>query len=107
MQQRRTYKRYFVNLPVEVEFNAQTYPAKLTNIGLEGCFLEMEPIFAYETPLRFKFTLGDKPLQARGKVRWSRIRKENQNINPGMGIKFEGLSREQFQLLLTYILYEL
>jgi hypothetical protein len=69
-------------------------PAKVTDISLGGCYVEMLSPLPLGSLVELTLNPGDTTLQVRGKVRVSQM-------GMGMGVAFTGMSPEDFEKLRT------
>jgi hypothetical protein len=94
--ERRKFPRQTCRIEALVadEGAATSLPAKVTDISLGGCYVEMLSPLPLGTLVELTLNPGDTTLQVRGKVRVSQM-------GMGMGVAFTGMSPEDFEKLRT------
>lgn len=86
-------RRRFVRIPIriEVEYRDESFAfsGQISDLGEGGAFLDTPNPLPVGTDLKCKFYLPDdpKPIEGKARVVW-------QQLAVGMGVEFEGLSRE-------------
>lgn len=106
-KERRRAKRYDVKLHADVTADDAFLFAYVSNISEMGIFLASENPQPVGTVLKLRF----KPIEAvedfevEGEVVWvNPVRKDvEENINPGMGVKFVNLDEERREKILNLI----
>ncbi|MBX3271992.1 MAG: PilZ domain-containing protein [Sandaracinaceae bacterium] len=108
--ERRLHERYDTELSVDYS-NGDTFLfAYITNISEMGIFIRSEDPAPIGTRLSLRFADGSgEPLSIGGEVVWvNPLRADGDNLNPGMGIRFEPLAldvRERVVSLVRAIAY--
>ena len=92
--ERRKYPRQTCRIEALVtdEATASRLPAKVTDISLGGCYVEMLSPLPLNSLVELTLNPGDTTLQVHGKVRTSQM-------GMGMGVAFTGMSPEDFEKL--------
>lgn len=95
--ERRSYERFDARIHVDVTSGETFLFAYITNISEMGIFIRSESPLPVGTDLRLRFAPEEGPaLELRGMVVWiNPMRANGDNPNPGMGVRFEGLTPEQ------------
>jgi len=107
---RREHTRYDTSVTVDYA-NGETFLfAYLKDISEMGIFIRTESPLAIGSRLRLRFHIDDAdPLVLDGEVTWiNPMRKDGENINPGMGVRFVRLTlelREQMVALVRTVAY--
>jgi len=109
--ERRRYKRYDVKLHADVTTEDAFLFAYVSNISEVGIFLATDKPLAVGTLMKLRFRpLESESFEVEGEVVWvNPVRqKPEENINPGMGIKFVNLddaTRDRIVKLIRTIAY--
>jgi hypothetical protein len=82
--QRRAPRCSFVVTAEIVDENSRTFIARLRNLNLFGCYIEMASPLPERTSLLVKVAAGKTVFQARGRVIYS-------HPNIGSGVEFQGV----------------
>jgi type IV pilus assembly protein PilZ len=100
--QRRQDIRIPIALKVDMEVPNDHYLFEYsTNLSQSGIFIQTDDPLEPGTLVQLQFTLPDAHLiRTRGEVMWVN---EDDEVEPGMGIKFMGLSLEDRERILTAI----
>lgn len=108
--ERRSSDRVEVSWAVDCETDETFLYASITNISEMGIFVRTETPLAVGTYLRLRFAPQRSPRREVepfvlvGRVQWvNEMRPFGDNINPGMGVKFTGLSPEDRERLVDVI----
>jgi type IV pilus assembly protein PilZ len=107
---RREHQRFETSVAVDYASGDTFLFAYLTNISEMGIFIKTNDPLSVGTRLRLRFHVDDSdPLVLDGEVAWiNPYRPKGENINPGMGVRFIGLSaerREQVVALVRTVAY--
>jgi type IV pilus assembly protein PilZ len=107
---RREHQRFDTSIAVDYASGDTFLFAYLTNISEMGIFIRTNDPLSVGTRLRLRFHVDDSdPLVLDGEVTWiNPYRPKGENINPGMGVRFIGLSadrREQVVALVRTVAY--
>ena len=108
--ERRVHTRFETELSVDYADGETFLFAYITNISEMGIFISAKDPLPVGTQLRLRFGLPDAdPLSLEGQVVWvNPYRTDGDNLNPGMGVRFEGLSpamRERIVSIVRSIAY--
>jgi hypothetical protein len=77
---------------VAIEGTTMNVPAKVTDISISGCYLEMLSPLPVDTLIELTLNPGDTTLHVHGKVRYSQM-------GMGMGVAFTGVAPADFEKL--------
>jgi type IV pilus assembly protein PilZ len=79
--------------------------ASIANISQMGIFVRTEEPLAIGTPLVLSFAPpGHEPFKLEGAVAWvNKVREGSDNPNPGMGVRFLGLTLDHRERLVEVI----
>ena len=109
--ERRVFERYpaLGELTVDWASGENFLFSYIANISEMGIFIRSDAPPSVGTELRLRFSIGDEPEQLHGTVVWiNPIRDDGDNPNPGMGVRFDGLTadqREQVVAIMRAIAY--
>ena len=108
--ERREHQRYDTSIAVDYASGDTFLFAYLQNISEMGIFVRTDHPLDVGTPLRLRFHVDDgEPLTLEGEVTWiNPYRDGGDNLNPGMGVRFIGLTaerREQVGALVRTVAY--
>ncbi len=94
---RREHARYDTSLQVDWSSGENFLFSYIENISAMGIFLRSDDPAPVGTQLVLRFADGNgKSLELAGEVCWiNPLRPEGDNLNPGMGVRFTGLTAEQ------------
>lgn len=93
---RREHERFDIELSVDWTSGENFLFSYITNISEMGIFIRSDDPAPVGTELRLRFGLEDEPLELDGLVVWiNPVRPGGDNLNPGMGVRFVGLTPEQ------------
>ena len=103
--ERRSFERFDTWLQVDVESGESFLFAYITNISEMGIFIRSEAPLPIGTELRLRFAAEEAPpLELDGMVVWiNPMRANGDNPNPGMGVRFSELTREQRERLVALV----
>lgn len=103
--ERRQYKRYPTSISVDCRSGENFLFAYIRNISEFGIFIQTESPLPVGTELHMRFgTDGRKTLSLEGKVVWvNPVRPFGENINPGMGVRFDALTPEQREEIVAIV----
>lgn len=108
-RERRQSDRYPTHIQVDYRSDENFLFSYIENISEMGIFIYSENPLAVGTELELRFGRdGEPPLEVRGTVAWVNPVRGGDDINPGMGIRFENLTpeaREQIVDLVQAIAY--
>ena len=107
---RREHPRFDASLRVDYTDGDTFLFAYLSNISEMGIFVRTTDPAPIGTHLRLRFHVDQgEPLVLDGEVTWvNPVRKDGDNLNPGMGLRFVGLTsetREQVVALVRTVAY--
>lgn len=96
-RERRSYERFDTTLSVDWASGDSFLFSYITNISEMGIFIRSEDPPRIGTSIRVRFALeNEEPLELSGTVVWiNPMRADGENLNPGMGVRFDDLSPEQ------------
>ena len=77
----------------------------ITNISEMGIFIRTDSPPPVGTKLRLRFGLeNEEPLSLAGEVIWlNPLRADGDNLNPGMGVRFEELTLDQREKVVSFV----
>jgi type IV pilus assembly protein PilZ len=107
---RREHERFETSIAVDYASGETFLFAYLKNISAMGIFIRSNEPLQVGTRLRLRFHVDDsEPLVLDGEVTWiNPYRKNGENLNPGMGVRFIELTperREQVVALVRTVAY--
>jgi type IV pilus assembly protein PilZ len=107
---RRIHTRYETSIAVDYASGDTFLFAYLQNISEMGIFIRTDAPLSIGTRLTLRFHVDESaPLTLEGEVTWvNPYRESGDNLNPGMGVRFSGLSpdrREQVVELVRTVAY--
>lgn len=102
---RRIHARFDTTFKVDYASGETFLFAYLTNISEMGIFVRTESPLPIGTSLRLRFHLEDgETLELEGVVMWvNPVRAAGDNLNPGMGVRFENLALEQREQMVALV----
>lgn len=102
---RRQHERYPTELSVDYGSGETFLFAYITNISEMGIFIRSDDPAPVGTRLRLRFADDDgAPLSIEGEVVWvNPLRTDGDNVNPGMGIRFQDLSLEVRERIVSLV----
>jgi type IV pilus assembly protein PilZ len=108
--ERRIHERFDTTVKVDYASGETFLFAYLTNISEMGIFVRTESPLPIGTALRLRFHLEHgEALELDGVVMWiNPVRVSGDNLNPGMGVRFDNLTaerREQVVALVRTVAY--
>jgi type IV pilus assembly protein PilZ len=94
--ERRRYERYDTSICVDYSSGETFLFSYIQNISEMGIFIRSDSPLPIGTVLELRFAPeGQTPLELEGEVTWiNPYRPFGDNLNPGMGVRFSGLSPE-------------
>ena len=106
--ERREHERYDTSIAVDYASDETFLFAYLQNISEMGIFIRTDQPAAVGTRLTLRFHVDEAdPLVLDGEVTWiNPLREAGDNLNPGMGVRFMGLTpdrREQVEALVRTV----
>ena len=109
-RERRATERVPVTFSVDYKHGDTFLFSYITNISAMGIFVRSETPLPPGTLLTLRFAPpGGEPMEIGGEVMWiNPFRPEGENLNPGMGVRFVGLTpalRERLVDLVRTIAY--
>ncbi|MCZ7686388.1 MAG: TIGR02266 family protein [Sandaracinaceae bacterium] len=95
--ERRQHERFDAELSVDWGSDENFLFSYITNISEMGIFIRSDDPPAVGTSLRLRFACDDgEPLELGGVVAWiNPLRPGGENLNPGMGVRFDDLTPDQ------------
>lgn len=103
--ERRIHERFDTTVKVDYASGETFLFAYLTNISEMGIFVRTETPLPIGTRLRLRFHVesGDA-LEFEGVVMWiNPVRVSGDNLNPGMGVRFDNLAAEQREQVVALV----
>jgi len=94
--QRRSRRSSFVVTAEILVENARTLIARLRNLNLYGCYIQLAIPLPEQSSIIIKVTVGKTVFQARGRVIYS-------DSNAGSGVEFQGVDRDSQAVLETWL----
>jgi type IV pilus assembly protein PilZ len=105
--ERRGAPRIFVDLEVDYGNEDNFLFASIRDISATGIFVRTNTPESEGTHLNLRFTPrgSDNPFELEGKVIWTNPYRPGHcnSLNPGMGIRFIGLTQQQRERLVTFV----
>ena len=98
--QRRSPRCSFVLTAEVINENSRTLIARLRNLNLYGCYLEVGKPLAAQSSITIKVTAGKAVFQARGRIVYS-------DRNNGSGVEFEGVAQPYREVLRDWIAHDI
>lgn len=104
-RERRATERIPVELSVDYRHGDTFLFSYITNISLMGIFVRSEDPLPPGTVLTLRFSPpGGEAMEIEGEVMWiNPVRPGGENINPGMGVRFLGLTPDQRERLVDLV----
>ncbi len=107
---RRKFERFETSISVDYASGDTFLFSYIQNISEMGIFIRSDDPFPIGTTLHMRFTPeGQEPIEVAGEVTWvNPYRPFGDNLNPGMGVNFTGLSadlRERIVALVRTVAY--
>lgn len=104
-EDRRRYDRHPVTWAVDCVTEETFLYASITNISEMGIFVKTTEPLAIGTELDLSFAPdGEEPFKLQGKVQWiNPVRANGDNPNPGMGVRFLNLTKEDRERIVDAI----
>jgi uncharacterized protein (TIGR02266 family) len=101
----RRYPRHDVELEVTMESESNFYMGLTENLSEGGIFIATHVLKPMGTSIAVSFKLPDvtEPLKVVGSVRWVREYSETSDTSPGMGVRFEQLTKEQAEQIHRFL----
>ncbi len=95
--ERRRHERFDTTLSVDWTSDENFLFSYITNISEMGIFIRSDDPPPVGTALRLRFSMEDaEPLELEGVVAWiNPVRPTGENLNPGMGVRFDALTPDQ------------
>lgn len=96
--ERRVHERFDTSIAVDYASGDTFLFAYLQNISEMGIFLSTDNPLSVGTRLRLRFQTEEsaEPMTLDGEVTWiNPVRESGDNLNPGMGLRFVGLTAER------------
>ena len=108
--ERRIHRRYDTSISIDYSNGDNFLFSYIENISEMGIFVRSEEPLPIGTDLDLRFNIeGADPLRLKGVVVWiNPMRRDGDNLNPGMGVRFTDLTpalREQVVSLVRTIAY--
>jgi PilZ domain-containing protein len=95
--QRRSPRCSFVVTAEVMDENSRTLVARLRNLNLYGCYIELSNPLPEQSSVSIKVAAGKTVFQARGRVIYS-------DANAGSGVEFQGVEPDSQAVLETWLL---
>src|SRR5215467_1319755 len=95
--QRRSPRVFFVVTAEIVDENSRTLIARLRNLNLYGCYIELGNPLPEGSSITVRVTAGKTVFQARGRVIYS-------DVNAGSGVEFQHVERNSQAVLESWLL---
>lgn len=103
-RERRVNPRYATHIQVDYAHGETFLFSYIENISEMGIFIYSETPLPIGTELSMRFgPEGQPPLELEGTVVWVNPVKNGNNINPGMGVRFDGMTPEIRERLVELI----
>lgn len=100
---RRSFERFPVNLSVDYSNGENFLFSYIENISEMGIFIRSDEPLEVGTRLDLRFGT-EEPLALAGMVVWvNPVRPTGDNPNPGMGIRFDGLTPDQRERIVELV----
>ena len=108
--ERRLHERFDTSISVDYSSGDTFLFSYIQNISEMGIFIRSDEPFPIGTVLELRFTPdGQEPIELAGEVTWvNPYRPFGDNLNPGMGVRFQDLSadmRERIVALVRTVAY--
>jgi type IV pilus assembly protein PilZ len=108
--ERRSFARFETSISVDYSSGDTFLFSYIQNISEMGIFIRSDDPLPIGTTLELRFTPdGQEPIELAGEVTWvNPYRPFGENLNPGMGVRFDGLSadmRERIVALVRTVAY--
>ncbi|MET0339719.1 MAG: TIGR02266 family protein [Polyangiales bacterium] len=108
--ERRQHERFDTSISVDYSSGETFLFSYIQNISEMGIFIRTDEPLPVGTTLELRFAPdGETPIELVGEVTWvNPVRPFGDNINPGMGVRFQGLepdARERIVDLVRTIAY--
>lgn len=102
---RREHDRWDTDLSVDWSSGENFLFSYITNISEMGIFIRTDDPPAVGTSLKLRFAIaGEAPLELSGVVAWiNPLRPGGENLNPGMGVRFDALTAEQRERVVALV----
>ncbi|HEY8428639.1 MAG TPA: TIGR02266 family protein [Sandaracinaceae bacterium] len=103
--ERRQHARFDAELCVDWTSDENFLFAYITNISEMGIFIRTDDPPPVGTALKLRFAMdGEAPLELRGVVVWiNPLRPSGENLNPGMGVRFDALTADQRERVVALV----
>ena len=95
--QRRSPRCSFVVTAEVTDENSRTLIARLRNLNLHGCYIELSSPLPEQSSVAIKVSAGKTVFQARGRVIYS-------DANSGSGVEFQGVEPDSQAVLEAWLL---
>lgn len=104
-EERRSYERTALKASVHWNSDTNFYTGFANDIGEGGLFVATHQVLPLESVIELEFSIPGKPepIKAEGKVRWVREFNESSDAEPGMGIQFDALSRDDQEQIQAFV----
>ena len=99
IHKRRSPRCSFVLTAEIIDEHSRTLIARLHNLNLHGCYLEVDNPLAERSSIVIKVTAGKAVFQARGRIVYS-------DRNNGSGVEFEGVAQPYREVLKDWIAHD-
>ncbi|MET0591641.1 MAG: TIGR02266 family protein [Polyangiaceae bacterium] len=101
----RRHPRHDVELEVTMESESNFYMGLTENLSEGGIFIATHVLKPLGSVISVSFKLPEveEPIKATGSVRWIREYSETSDASPGLGVRFEQLTTEQYQQIHRFL----
>jgi len=102
--ERRAHARYTSEISVDYTSGDTFLFSYIENISMMGIFIRSEAPLPVGTELTLRLEPGHGVIELRGEVAWiNPVRTDGEGINPGMGVRFVGLTAEQREQVVSIV----
>jgi type IV pilus assembly protein PilZ len=103
--ERRTYERFDTSISVDYSSGDTFLFSYIQNISEMGIFIRSDTPLPIGSKLELRFTPdGQEPIELAGEVTWvNPYRPFGDNLNPGMGVRFDGLTSEMRERIVSLV----
>jgi type IV pilus assembly protein PilZ len=103
--ERRTFERFDTSISVDYSSGDTFLFSYIQNISEMGIFIRSDTPLPIGTQLELRFTPdGQEPIELAGEVTWvNPYRPFGDNLNPGMGVRFDRLTPEMRERIVALV----
>ena len=103
--ERRLHERFDTSISVDYSSGDTFLFSYIQNISEMGIFIRSDEPFPIGTVLELRFAPdGQEPIELAGEVTWvNPYRPFGDNLNPGMGVRFQDLSAEMRERIVSLV----